>query len=488
MCFYTMTTRSLFILLDASNRSNSELETQRKKALCTRKNPLVQQIGCRLFNNRDKSGDITFRVGAKEFKAHKCVLAALSPMYYMGQLYGGFDDAKKDTIEIPNVSSAAFEEYLQFFYLDQVNLTHENIRDVLTLTEMASVDEFTNECFNFLIETLTVENVCLSYQLAVIYDRTGLIECCEHEISTHFDEVIATEGFLNCAKGDLYNILQSDSLNCKETDVFEACILWAKNSCIVDGLDAEKMENLRKTLIDGDLLYQIRFGAMTIEEFIKCCYKIYKELFTDDEREEIFYMIGKDSSAISARFSDEPRYRQWNDKQSVVCNRVVGEKPGEIFHFGLNKTIFFTDRTVLLVGFHCGKLFQSKDGEYNEKCVAFNVSIVRKYTLLDTDGKTLQNTSENVTFNTTRDAFIELQRPVMIKTNFVYEIRLTSELGFNVKNYDFLKQVEVAGKLQNVKNGCVSDNYIPETKTVIKFAEPHGLVTSLNLNLCPQQS
>lgn len=253
--------------------ANSDYNIQIKKALYIRKNPLLQQTSSRLFNTRDKTGDITFKVGSKEIKAHKCVLAVLSPMYYMGQLYGGFDVAKKDTIEIPNVSVAAFEEYLQFFYLDQVNLTHENIRDVLTLTEIASVDEFTNECFNFLIETLSVDNVCLSYQLAVIYDRTGLIECCEHQISTHFDEVIASEGFLSCTPGDLYNILQSDSLNCKETDVFEACILWAKNSCTLDGLDAEKMENLRKTLIDGDLLYQIRFGAMTIEDFMKCCYK-----------------------------------------------------------------------------------------------------------------------------------------------------------------------------------------------------------------------
>lgn len=461
-----------------------------KKALHTRKNPLIQQTGCRLFDNRNKTGDIIFKVGTKEFKAHKCVLAAFSPMYYMGQLYGGFDDAKKDTIEIPDVSAAAFEEYLQFFYLDQVNLTHENIRDVLTLTEMASIDEFTNECFNFLIETLSVENVCLSYQLAVIYDRTGLIECCEHEISAHFDEVIASEGFLSCTRGDLYNILQSELLNCKETDVFEACILWAKNSCTIDGLDAEKMENLRKKLIDGDLLYQIRFGAMTIEEFMKCCYKKYKELFTEDEREEIFYIIGKDSNAMLTRFNDEPRdvrYRQWDEKQIVVCNRVIAEKPFPSFHFGVNKTIFFTDRLVLLGGFYCGRLFQSKDCAYDEKCVTFNVSIVRKNTLLDTDGKTLQNTTEEVTFKTTDDAFVKLQRPIMIKTNFVYEIRLTSKLGFSVKTYDFLKQVEVTEKME-IPRFPSRDRKNPGTRTVIKFPEPDGIVTRLNLNLCPEDS
>ncbi len=442
----------------------------------------MQQTGGRLFNNRDKTGDITFTVGAKEFRAHKCVLAALSPMYYMGQLYGGFDDAKKDTIEIPNVSAAAFEEYLQFFYLDQVTLTHGNIRDVLTLTEMAAVDEFTNECFNFLIETLSIENVCLSYHLAVIYDRTGLIECCEHEISTHFDEVIATDGFLNCTRGDLFNILQSDSLNCKETDVFDACILWAKNVCIADGLDVTKMDNLRKVLTAGDLLYQIRFGAMTMEEFMKNCYKLYKELFTEDEREEIFYMIGKDSNEASTRFNDEPRdvrYIQWDEKRIVVCNRVIAEKQSQSFHFGLNKTVFFTDRNVLLGGFYCGKLFQSQDCEDDEKCVTLNVTIVRKNTLLDKEGKTLQNTTEEVTFTTSQEAFVKLKRPIVVKTNFVYEIRLTSELGFSVKNCDFLKKVEVSINRTNLLS-------ISRPATVVKFPEPHGLVTRLNLNLFPE--
>lgn len=456
-----------------------------------RKNPLIQQTGSRLFENRDKTGDITFGVETKKIKAHKCVLAVLSPGYYMGQLYGEFDDAKKDVIPIPDVSAAAFEEYLQFFYLDEVNLTHGNIRDVIKLTEIASVNEFTNECFNFLLETLSVENVCLSYQLAVMYDRTGLIDCCEHEISMHSDEVFASEGFLICTRGDLFNILQSDSLNCKETDVFEACISWAKNQCTIKGLDSGKVENLRKTLIEDNLLYQIRFGAMTIEDFMKCCYKKYKELFTEDEREEIFYLIGRDSNAVPTRFSDEPRdvrYRQWDEKNTVICDRVSTVKPSESFHFGLDKTVFFTDKPVLLGGFCCGSLLQGKANDIQEKCVTFNVSIIRKNAPLDTDGKTLRNTTEDITFKSTENAFVKLQRPIMISPNFVYEIQMTSKVGFSMKNCDFLKEVVVFEE-KTVRTDsslgpidvCAD---VPGTRTVVKFPETSGIITRLKLNLC----
>lgn len=485
-----------YFFLDDTITSNPDHEKERKKALHTRKNPLIQQTGILLFKNRDKTGDITFEVETKQIKAHKCVLAALSPEYYMGQFYGGFNDAKIDVITIPNVSAAAFEEYLQFFYLDEVILTHENIRDVITLTKMALVTEFTNECFNFLLETLSVENVCLSYQLAVIDDRTGLIDCCEHEISMHSDEVFASEGFLICTRGDLFNILQSDSLNCKETDVFEACISWAKNVCTIEGLDPGKMENLRKTLVDGNLLYQIRFGAMTIEEFMKCCYKKYKELFTEDEREEILYMIGKDSNVVPTRFSDEPRdvrYRQWDEKNTVICDRVFAVKPSESFHFGLDKTVFFTDKPVLLGGFCCGSLLQGKASDIQEKCVTFNVSIIRKNTPLDTDGKILRNTTEDIIFKTTENGFVKLQRPIMISPNFVYEIQMTSKVGFSVKNCDFLKEVVVAEKVKKTTVrrdtlfGSVPEDVfedVPGTRTVVKFPESSGIITRLKLNLC----
>lgn len=189
-------------------------------------------------------------------------------------------------------------------------------------------------------------------------------------------------------------------------------------------------------------------------------------------------MIGKDSNSMTKRFSDEPRvarYRQWNEV--VICNRVLREKPSQSFRYGLNKTTFSTDRDVLLVGFYCGSLFQSKDIEIDEKCVTLNVAIVRKSTLLDTDGKTLQDTTEEVTFKTTEEAFIKLRRPIVIKTNFVYEILLTSKLGFSAKDYDFLKHVDAWAEEEN------NSRKIPGTGIVVKFPETQGIVTRLKFNI-----
>lgn len=245
-----------------------------------------------MYSTRNETGDISFKIGSTEVKAHKAVLAAYSPKY-MAQFYTDFN--VENPVNVKDVSAAAFEEFLQFFYLDTINLTHKNITDVLTLTA-ESVEGFFDECINFLSDSITPDNVCQTYHLAVKYNKEDLMEKCERKISSDSYEVFLSDTFLSCTAGDLFNILQLDSLNCKETDVFDACILWAINCGAANGFDSEKVEDIRKVLtgddLPGQLLYQIRFGAMSIEEFMNC-YKNYKELFTEDEREEILYMIGK---------------------------------------------------------------------------------------------------------------------------------------------------------------------------------------------------
>lgn len=464
-----------------------------------RKNPVVHQhlLGKRMYSNRDITGDVTFKVGATEFKAHKSVLAALSSKY-MAQFYS--DYPVEDPVKVKDISATAFEKTLQFFYLDEVELSHKDIEDVLTLTA-ESLEACYNECFNYLGETLSIDNVCQSYHLAVKYSNNDLIERCERKISLHTEEVFSSDGFLSCTLGDLFNILQLNSLNSKETQIFEAVILWAKNACTGNGLDCEKMENLRKTLtgsnLPGDLLHQIRFGVMTIQEFMNH-YKKYKDLFTEDEREEILYTIAKVTDSKPKRFSDEPRdavYRKWDEKESIECNRILNETRTETFRFNSNKTTFVSDKPILLGGFFCGSLLQR-----GEKCVMTNVTIVREQKQDHTDRKPLINTTEKLTFKQNQEAFVKLQSPILIKPNLIYEIQIDLKEGVCVKNYLYKEKV-VLGKRAVVNLSPISptfgqitptfglssrtiENFISGSKTTVEFHDTEGLVTRLMVNLC----
>ncbi|XP_037026519.1 BTB/POZ domain-containing protein 3-like isoform X2 [Bradysia coprophila] len=466
-------------------------------------------MGTLMHSTRSETGDITFIIGSTEIKAHKAVLAAFSPKY-MAQFYTNF--SVENPIEVKDVSAAAFKEFLQFFYLDTVNLTHKNITDVLTLTA-ESVEGFFDECVSFLSDTLTVDNVCQCYHLAVKYNNDDLIKKCERKISSDSSKVFLSDTFLSCTAGDLFNILQLDSLNCKETDVFDACILWAVNCGAMNGLDSENVEELRKILTDenlpGQLLHQIRFGAMTIKEFMNY-YKNYKQLFTEDERDEILYMIGKVNNFEPKRFNDESRlvpYKEWCEEDSIVCYRTSRANEKESFRFGINETVFSTDRLFLLGGFSCGSLLEKKsnvtenDQQPDEKCVTTSVSLIRKRAIGDKVGKTLFNTTEKLTFKAKEEAFVILHRPVMIKPTFFYEIQLDFKEGFSVRDYEFNTEVILRPKTSQFKTevilrpntshsfsgfGAPVNGFImkDEERTVVKFCKTNGLVTSLKLNIC----
>lgn len=455
-----------------------------------RQNHLGKQLYA-IRNASNGTSDVTFKIGTSKIAAHKCVMAALSPKY-MAQFYS--DYPVEDPVEVKDVSAAAFEEFLQFFYLDEVELSRENIEDVLTLTAESLPTAF-DECFNYIVDTLSTENVFQSYRLAVKYTKDYLMEQCERTISNNTDEVLLSNEFLDCTQGDLFNILTLDSLNCKETDVFKAVISWARNACINSGLDPKKMDNLRKTLTGGSLpndstlLYQIRFGEMTLLEFMNC-YKEYKELFTEDEREEIFYMIAKHTGSPAKRFNDEPRiadYQKWDDTIRIECNRILNETNTETFRINANKTSFTSDKEIVLGGFYCGSLLKIE-----EKCVKAIVTVVRKQTLDDTNGKILYKANEKLTYKKIQEVCVKLQRPIVIRPSFVYEIQIDLKEGISVKSYQFTEIVHVMTRgpcrVVDLPSPFLKARRNLETIATVVFHNKEGLVTRLMLNPCHDEN
>lgn len=445
------------------------------KKLEYRTNSLVSQTCSRLFSNRDTTGDITFKVGSDEIRAHKCILAALSPKYD-AQFYGAgeFDDKTSNVIEVKDVALAAFTEFLQFFYLQTVRLTHENIEHVFTLAETSLVDEFVKECIGFLTETLANENVCQTYYIAMKHGLDDLVEACEQKISLHSDEVFASKGFIASSREVVFNILQLDSLNGKETEVFNACIAWAKNSCAET--DPEDVKNLREALVGTgtssvNLLHQIRFGVMTIEEFM-VCYKSYKNLFTEDERDEILFTIGKvDNPKPNLVFNGEMRgvpHKKWSDDAKIECNRIFAETTSANYCFGTYKTTFLSNQPLLLGGLYCGYLCDIAAGGVDEKLVSTNLIVIRKQTTQDTNGKVMHKNVERLVFGTKQQANVKFSRPIFINPDFVYEIQMEFKEGFSVKNYELKKEVTL------------------NKDTTVTFHEGQGLVTCLILNLCDE--
>lgn len=310
----------------------------------------------------------------------------------------------------------------------------------------------------------------------MLYDCKNLIDRCEQVICLHSNLVLSTNGFIECYLETLLNILRFDSLNCKEMVVFEACIEWAKNHCANNGMDASDHKHLRQTL--DSALYQIRFGTMTVEEFMRC-YQSYKNIFTEDEREQILYAIGKVADPKSYHFNDESRdiqYGKWDENSCIKCWRVFSKftaTMSETFLYGLTQTTFSCNQSILLGAIYFGALAE-KPGLWSpcDKCVTAEVVIIRKRQLNDAVGKTIFTKTERFTFTTNQQTVFEFEQAIKIRPNFLYEIRVHFKDGFYMKLYEFKKLINL-------------DTY--KSQTIIDFHGTEGAVTGFVVNTCKKE-
>lgn len=245
------------------------------------------QIFTYFSESREKNGDITFIVSGKKIRAHRNIIAALS-LAYRDQFY--HTDRNKSEFEVNGVSEAAFKEFLQFFYCEEIKLTVENVCTVLDLAEKSIVPGLVKECLDYILHNVNIQNLCTVYQSAISHNIPLLKDSCEYKIAENTIELFGTDNFRQCDQETLGHILKLEKLNCEEIAIFDACIAWARAACDKNNIDGTKAKNLRNAL--GNAIYEIRFGSMALREFVDR-YQEIEDFFNYREYKEITFMIAK---------------------------------------------------------------------------------------------------------------------------------------------------------------------------------------------------
>lgn len=280
-----------------------------------RKNPCRALIPDELKLKATELGDIKFLVDGEEIAAHRSVLAALSPKYKV-QFYDSMPET--GTIDVTDVSAAAFREFLQFFYEDSVELTLDHMEDVINLAKQSMVDAIVAECVDFMIHAIGINKLLWCNKLATIYELTPLNEYCTELIGKHIKTLFQLEEFLQCDRSVLCEILQIDSLDCAEMDVFEACIAWAQEKCERRGIGAGNITDFRAML--GEALYKIRFCSMNIKEFAAITIN-YAGLLTAAEMIEVFQAIGLRNTGLKSSTFGVENSQPRNAHVEIVSKR-----------------------------------------------------------------------------------------------------------------------------------------------------------------------
>ncbi|XP_055301666.1 BTB/POZ domain-containing protein 2-like [Sitodiplosis mosellana] len=261
--------------MSTSNQTANNYESQ-----------VLSAIGQKLYLSTTMA-DVNFVFESKDHRidripAHKAHLMAASDVFE--KMFNG-SWKEKNEVKIVDVSVAGFTEFLQFFYLAHVNLTVDNVAEVMNLGNMYNVAGCLSVCEKFLKRNLSDDNVCEAYKLAILFNQESLKDACEIFIEINAKAVLKSDGFVSCDRKVLTKIVKLNWMTCSESELFEGCMAWVKATT--------KQNTLTKELVQsqlGELFYEIRFGLMTMDEFVALI-PSYGKIFGADEYTDIIQLI-----------------------------------------------------------------------------------------------------------------------------------------------------------------------------------------------------
>ena len=102
--------------------------------------------------------DVTLKVCGKSFDAHRVVLAA-SSKYFCAMFTARMRESFQNEIELKDdsLTSAALQIILDFVYRSGINITEDNVFEVLGAADHLQMTSVSDNCWEFMSETLVRE-------------------------------------------------------------------------------------------------------------------------------------------------------------------------------------------------------------------------------------------------------------------------------------------------------------------------------------------
>lgn len=144
------------------------------------------------------------------------------------------------------------------FYTGKINLPDLNVKEILEIFQMSHEYNFRalNETISkHLTSILSLNNVCIFYDLSNFYEIDQLRSACIHFLDHNAEQVLKQDNFLRLSKHNLKSILLRDSFCANELNILIAVNRWIQANSDEDG--KELYEQIRMNLIDLERLIEL---------------------------------------------------------------------------------------------------------------------------------------------------------------------------------------------------------------------------------------
>ena len=204
------------------------------------------------LRNNERFCDVIVEVKGKEFKAHKAVLAAVSP-FFLTLPESNMRESNQHVIkiELEEATASIIEDVLKYVYTGNVSVTEQSAHNLVATADYLLLPGLKTLACDFLKDSLATENCVFNYYFAEKYRCVSLKEKCLELIMSNFSAVMETNDFLNLDAKQIMEWVSSDDIVVKaEEDVFKGIVKWVHHN---------KIEREKEF---SDLFHQVRLNSL----------------------------------------------------------------------------------------------------------------------------------------------------------------------------------------------------------------------------------
>ena len=202
--------------------------------------------------------DVTVSVKDKEFKAHRLVLAAASPLF-LSLLVSDMREGNEQfiRIELEEATGSVMEEVLKYIYTGNVAITKENAHDLVAAADYLLLPGLKTLACDVLEENMTIENCIFNYYFADKYQCLELTRESRGFINSNFNSVMKTDDFLKLDIAQVMKWVSSDDVTVtSEEEIFKGIVKWVtQKKSERESNFAELLSQVRLKSISHDFLF-----------------------------------------------------------------------------------------------------------------------------------------------------------------------------------------------------------------------------------------
>lgn len=190
----------------------------------------AKSVLCKVHSMRchKKLCDVALKAGETEIHTHRAILAACSA-YFLAMFTHELKESGQEVVEIKDMDPSILSSLVDFAYTGEVEVTVENVQEVLSAASLLQITQVQDICCEFLKKQLDANNCLGIKNFAEANGCSQLSDVIDEYARRHFREVAVGSEFLNSSWENVARLISSSDLNVQsEEDVYSAVVQWIK--------------------------------------------------------------------------------------------------------------------------------------------------------------------------------------------------------------------------------------------------------------------